>query len=179
MLKTVGNPSTRYGDQTIINGNLVIGTSGKGIDFSADGQAAGMTSELLNDYEEGTFTPTLAFGGASVGIVYDFATGYYVRIGRQVQIDILLVLINKGSSTGDATIGGLPFATNSATFYRAAATLGYVSAITFTNIITASASNNATSISLGETTNAGAQTAITNADFSNTSAIVLSFTYQV
>lgn len=35
MLKTVGNPSTHTGDQTIINDNLVIGTSGKGIDFSA------------------------------------------------------------------------------------------------------------------------------------------------
>lgn len=35
MLKTVGNPSTRYGNQTIINGNLVIGTAGNGIDFSA------------------------------------------------------------------------------------------------------------------------------------------------
>ena len=162
---------------TVTAGNLVIGTSGKGIDFSATPGTG--TSELLADYEEGTFTPTLAFGGASVGIAYDFATGYYVKTGRQVHVDILLVLTNKGSSTGDATLGGLPFATNSATFYRAAATLGYVSAITFTNIITASASNNATSISLGETTNAGAQTTITNADFSNNSAIVLSFTYQV
>ena len=51
MLKTVGNPSTRYGDQTIVDGNLVIGTAGKGIDFSADPSAPGMTSELLDDYE--------------------------------------------------------------------------------------------------------------------------------
>lgn len=36
MLKTVGNPSTRYGDQTIVDGNLVIGTAGDGIDFSAN-----------------------------------------------------------------------------------------------------------------------------------------------
>lgn len=39
MLKTVGNPSTRFGDQTILDGNLVIGTAGKGIDFSADSHA--------------------------------------------------------------------------------------------------------------------------------------------
>jgi len=38
-------------------GNLVIGTAGKGIDFSANAHAAGMTSELLNDYEEGTGRP--------------------------------------------------------------------------------------------------------------------------
>jgi hypothetical protein len=53
MLKTVGFPSTRTGDQTIVDGNLVIGTAGKGIDFSANTGAPGMTSELLDDYEEG------------------------------------------------------------------------------------------------------------------------------
>jgi hypothetical protein len=37
MLKTVGNPSTRFGDQTIVNGNLVIGTSGKGIAYPVYG----------------------------------------------------------------------------------------------------------------------------------------------
>lgn len=52
MLKTVGFPSIRTGDQAIINGNLVIGTAGKGVDFSADPNAPGMTSELLDDYEE-------------------------------------------------------------------------------------------------------------------------------
>ncbi len=57
MLKTVGFPSTRTGDQTILDGNLVIGTAGKGINFSADPSAPGMTSELLDDYEEGTWTP--------------------------------------------------------------------------------------------------------------------------
>lgn len=50
MLKTVGNPSTRCGDQTIIDGNLIIGTSGKGIDFSATPGTG--TSELFDDYED-------------------------------------------------------------------------------------------------------------------------------
>jgi hypothetical protein len=59
MLKTVGNPSSRFGDQTIVDGSLVIATAGEGIDFSADPSAPGMTSELLDDYEEGTWTPSL------------------------------------------------------------------------------------------------------------------------
>jgi hypothetical protein len=46
------------GDVKLNTGNLVIGTSGKGIDFSVTSQAGGMTSELLADYEEGTFTPS-------------------------------------------------------------------------------------------------------------------------
>jgi hypothetical protein len=89
-------------------GNLVIGTSGKGIDFSADSSAAGMTSELLDDYEEGTFTPNLTFGGANVDMVGTF-TGNYTKIGKQVTVDIRVVLTAKGASTGIAVIGGLPF----------------------------------------------------------------------
>lgn len=82
MLKTVGFPSTRTGDQTIVSGNLVIGTAGKGIDFSADPSAAGMTSELLNDYEEGTWTPV------PTGVVVNSGTpvwsGKYTKVGRTV-----------------------------------------------------------------------------------------------
>jgi len=80
MLKTVGFPSTRTGDQTILNGNLVIGTAGKGIDFSADPSAAGMTSELLDDYEEGTFTVVWQ----NLTGTTSSTTGYYTKIGRQV-----------------------------------------------------------------------------------------------
>lgn len=68
------------GDATVNTGNLVIGTSGKGIDFSASSHAAGMTSELLNDYEEGTWTvvwTNLTGTPAST-------TGYYTKIGRVV-----------------------------------------------------------------------------------------------
>jgi hypothetical protein len=82
MLKTVGFPSTRTGDQTIVNGNLVIGTSGKGIDFSATSGSG--TSELLADYEEGTWTPTQG-GGLTVVGTYS-SQGFYTKIGRQVTL---------------------------------------------------------------------------------------------
>jgi hypothetical protein len=88
MLKTVGFPSTRTGDQTIVNGNLVIGTAGNGIDFSADPAAAGMTSELLDDYEEGTWTPV------PTGVVVNSGTpvwsGKYTKVGRTVVATWLL-----------------------------------------------------------------------------------------
>lgn len=85
MLKTVGFPSTRTGDQTIVDGNLVIGTAGKGIDFSADPSAAGMTSELLDDYEEGTWTPNQGAGLTVVGAFT--SSGTYTKTGRQVTIN--------------------------------------------------------------------------------------------
>ena len=98
------------GNIRIDNGNLVIGTSGKGIDFSVTSSGTGtMTSELLADYEEGTWTPVLAFGGASVGVTYAAQNGAYTKIGRLVTGRFVLVLSSKGSSTGVADISGLPF----------------------------------------------------------------------
>lgn len=82
MLKTVGFPSTRTGDQTIINGNLVIGTAGKGIDFSADPSTPGMTSQLLDDYEEGTWTPTFNLGA----FTYTLQNGIYTKVGNVVHV---------------------------------------------------------------------------------------------
>jgi hypothetical protein len=111
MLKTVGFPSTRTGDQTIVDGNLVIGTAGKGIDFSATPGTG--TSELLDDYEEGTWTPTfIATGTALDSVTYDFAAGTYTKIGNVVQcsVNIRSSAITIGAATGDAAVGGLPFA---------------------------------------------------------------------
>jgi hypothetical protein len=72
------------GDIRIDNGNLIIGTSGKGIDFSITSHPAGMTSELLADYEEGTWTPSQ---GAALVVVGSFSsTGRYTKIGRQVTV---------------------------------------------------------------------------------------------
>jgi hypothetical protein len=85
MLKAIVNSPVRSGDQTIVDGNLVIGTAGKGIDFSADPSAPGMTSELLDDYEEGTWTPNQ---GAGLTVVGAFSSsGTYTKIGRQVTIN--------------------------------------------------------------------------------------------
>ena len=109
MLKTVGFPSTRTGDQTIVNGNLVIGTAGKGIDFSADPSAAGMTSELLDDYEEGTFTATLtAFSAAPTTPVT--VTSFYTKIGRQVTCQIAFSNVDTTGASGPILIQGMPFA---------------------------------------------------------------------
>ena len=98
------------GNATLTSGNLVIGTAGKGIDFSATSDSSGtMSSELLDDYEEGTWTPVLTFGGGSTGITYSNRGGNYTKIGRQVTLNFMIELSSKGSSTGDAVVGGLPY----------------------------------------------------------------------
>ena len=96
------------GNTTVGVGNLVIGTAGKGIDFSAATHAAGMTSELLNDYEEGTFTPTI-IGATSAGTgTYSTQTGTYTKVGRLVSVQIILTW-TAHTGTGAMKVAGLPF----------------------------------------------------------------------
>jgi hypothetical protein len=122
MLKTVGNPSTRFGDQTITDGNLVIGTSGKGIDFSSTPGTG--TSKLLDDYEEGIFSPTISSGITGVG--YQTQNGSYTKVGRLVTFSLRLEL-NAGTAEADIVrIGGLPFASDVA-FRGYAGSWGYAS----------------------------------------------------
>ena len=64
----------------------------------------------LDDYEEGTWTPTLSFGGGSTGIVYGTQSATYTKIGNVVNFAFRMYLTNKGSSTGHARVNGLPFA---------------------------------------------------------------------
>ena len=100
--------AVEYSSKFHSDGNLHF-ASGKGIDFSANANATGMTSELLDDYEEGTWTPGVSFGNNSVGVTYSVQTGEYTKIGRQVTVSGYVTLSNKGTSTGQLRIEGLPF----------------------------------------------------------------------
>ena len=105
------------GNVTLNTGNLVIGTAGKGIDFSADPSAAGMTSELLDDYEEGGWIPT------GNGITYSFATGTYIKIGNIVTV-FYNVTFPTTSDTNQARLGGLPFVSSNTTTVAAVGLTG-------------------------------------------------------
>jgi|TARA_R110000744_G_scaffold374321_2_gene487043 hypothetical protein len=82
-------------------GNLIIGTSGKGIDFSAT--AGTGTSELLDDYEEGTWTPA-TFTNWSTAPTISNAT--YTKVGRQVTVRMQGL---NGVASANGKIAGLPF----------------------------------------------------------------------
>ena len=102
---TITTPSIT-GDATLSTGNVVV-SSGKGIDFSATSHPAGMTSELLADYEEGTWTPTIASSAGSI-TTYT-ASGNYVKVGKQVTVNALIKVTNVGTASGYATFAGLPY----------------------------------------------------------------------
>lgn len=94
------------GDQTLSTGNVIQGTTAKGYNFTANTPQAGMTSQLLNWYEEGTFTPvTSTITTVSGTPVY---TGQYTRIGRQVFLSIDMTGGNISITAGN-TFTNLPF----------------------------------------------------------------------
>lgn len=81
--------------------NVVIGTAGKGVDFTSGSNAAGMTSELLNDYEEGNWTPNQGSGLTVTGAFS--SSGRYTKVGRQVTVTAQL----NGATSISATSGGI------------------------------------------------------------------------
>ena len=148
--------------------------SSTGILFGSDTAAA----NLLDDYEEGTWTMGVSFGGASVGVTTLVNTGTYTKIGRQVTVNGYLVLTSKGSSTGTAKITGLPFTIAFSDSNYSSATLR-LDSVTFANQFQGYGVINTTTIDLEEITEAGTRTKLTDADFANNSSIMVSLTYFV
>ena len=101
-------------EKKIWNSNLVL-TSGKGIDFSATANGGTTTpSEILNDYEEGTWSPTFdtSISSGSVTINgYATQSGFYRKVGSLVYVEGALKTSNAPSNVSSGTwdIGGLPF----------------------------------------------------------------------
>ena len=149
---TAGSPISSFpetmalfpnGDLKLASGNFVPSTAGKGIDFSANTHAAGMTSELLNDYEEGVWTPTQ---GANLTVVGDFSSsGTYTKIGRLVMVRGVLSATTSlaYASTAAVICGGLPFSSAASclglAFNQGFNTTSTVVADTGTNVVAVTA----------------------------------------
>jgi hypothetical protein len=142
-----------------LSDNLVIGTSGKGIDFSATSGTG--TSELLSDYEEGTWTPT-DIGGALVVVGTFSSSGTYTKIGKVVTVSGTLNGTTSVAITGGANVvcGGLPYSAASGTLCAG-------------NAVNAAATSTA-SLYANSGTNVGSVTAM-----AATASIFFSITYLV
>ena len=110
---TVGTTLLVGTNATLTNGNVIIGTSGKGIDFSAvTGGTGTATANVLNDYEEGTFTATLT-GGTTNPTIPVTTTARYTKVGRLVTVQIAFENVITTGASGTIGISGLPFANGS------------------------------------------------------------------
>lgn len=138
-----------------------------------------ITADTTLTLATGTFTPGVAFGGGTTGITYSTQQGVYYRIGNVVHFSGYVVLTSKGSSTGNATLTGLPL--------TPAATPGsYVFTMRWQNMtsslvemalfIQASAT---TAPIIGATAAAASLNSLTDAAFANNSVIYYSGFYFV
>jgi hypothetical protein len=92
------------------DGNYVPGTAAKGVNFTANTPAAGMTSQLLNWYEEGTWTPVLTPStSGSITLTSPTNSMRYTRVGRLVTLTGLIDVASVSSPVGDLRLTGIPF----------------------------------------------------------------------
>lgn len=119
------------------------------------------------------WTPTLAFGGASTGITYSSGgtSGIAIKIGRQVWIAGSITLTSKGTATGSATIGGLPYAAP----YAAPLVVGNYFGMASINNLIGFASGSSVTLRNGGATSAAN---LTDANFTGTAGVLFSCTYQ-
>jgi hypothetical protein len=117
------------------SGNIGIGgtaptTSGTGITFPAT-QSASSNANTLDDYEEGTWTPTFQGSTTNPTVTYAVQTGWYTKIGRQVTVVFELGTSANTGGVGTLIIGGLPFTQNNTVrSYSAIATYNIDNALT-------------------------------------------------
>ncbi len=150
-------------------------TSGTGIAFPAT-QNGSANANTLDDYEEGSWTPSVQFGGGSTGVTYTYRTGTYVKIGRQVTVWVTFYLSNKGSSTGDFSIGGLPYQPDQTFYNEEYGTAGEINNLTFSGYLAARVGG-AASISVFQFTSGAAQTILSNTNFTNGTSMACTVTY--
>jgi hypothetical protein len=165
------------------NGTVSLGVSGarfKDLYLSGGVYLGGTGSaNKLDDYEEGTFTPT-AFGASTAGTTtYATQTGSYTKVGDTVNVDIYISWTAM-TGTGNLRIGGLPFTSSSASNYFASGTVVPLFGFTWPSGMTQlnpimSASDTAMSI-YGSATDLNSTAASTDSELV---ALAISLTYKV
>lgn len=145
-----------------------------GLQFPAT-QAQNAGANVLDDFEEGSWTPVIAFGGSSSGVAYTTQYGRYVKVGKHVSIEFDLLLSNNGAGVGAGVISGLPFTSEASHgvggfFYTGMAT----AMANVAGLLTASAST----IDLYYAASAVSMAALLDTDTGNTLRISGTFSYR-
>jgi hypothetical protein len=73
------------------------------------------SANLLDDYEEGTWTPTVLYNGSDAGQTYSHQVGTYTKVGRVVHYQAYVQVATNSSATGFLAVGGLPFTSSTTT----------------------------------------------------------------
>jgi len=107
---TIMNSGTATGfgltDWSESGGSLVASNAAYGIYL---GGATATAANLLDDYEEGSWTPVPKGGGVDINSSVEASAGRYTKVGALVYIKAS-IRMNRGTNTGSFTITGIPFA---------------------------------------------------------------------
>jgi len=164
---------------TISNGNLIVGTNGKGIDFTANTTDGSDTSELLDDYEEGTFTPALTDNSGRAGTAA-IQVGRYVKVGDLVHVQGRVSISNLASMNGNVILTGMPFTTLNATNANASLNIGQAlnlnigAGVSLCSIF----SLNSTAAEIQKMSSSAGSTALTHTELSADGSMIFSGTYR-
>lgn len=112
------------GNTSLATGNLVVGTAGKGIDFSANG------GDVLSQYDEGTWTPVITGSSSNPTVTYGLQRGKYVRVGNVVTVSAFISWSAISGGSGDLRIS-LPFAGESSVGASGAGSISSMDGFTF------------------------------------------------
>ena len=165
--------STYNGGTLALDGGAVP-QAGTGITFPAT-QSASSDANTLDDYEQGTWTPS--FNVISGSATYTTQTGNYVKIGRQVTVTFY-IRVNVSSSLVSSDIAGLPF-TGSNTNYAGASFSAWNGAFNGYCTVLGLAAASTTTIQLRATGTANAAPVMIAANITNGTEIAGSLTYFV
>jgi uncharacterized protein DUF2793 len=175
-LKVSPNGSTWYEALNIAQASGLVTLPKGQLAFPAT-QNPSANVNTLDDYEEGTWTPTLMFSLATTGITYATQLGRYTKIGRLVIATGNILLTSKGSASGAAQIGNLPFSSANDTLYAAAPTWASgMSSVVGAVMLMVKPNDNKLNV---YHTNNGAGAGLSNSNFGSTSQLCFTAMYDV
>lgn len=167
---TVGGYGVMSWNRT--TGNIRVMGSNCGIQFN---NSSAVSNSVLNDYEAGSFSPTILFGGNNAGQTFaNGPNGRYVKIGRFVYVLIGAYFSNKGSSTGTLTIGNLPFTSDNFGFYG---NYNITNSATFTGITTVATVAVNGGLNVMNLYQGNNQTVLTDSNITNASYFIINCCY--
>jgi hypothetical protein len=151
--------------------------NGIGITFPTT-QSASTNANTLDDYEEGTWMPTIEGTTLAGTVTYGARNGRYTKMGRVVQIECY-VQWSAGTGTGNLLITGLPFTSASASVFPQLSISAESLAITLNNYLIGYVNNSATSIIIAQQSTAGSSISRSLLPYDATAEILITGTYSV
>lgn len=163
----------------LVNSLNVSANALTSIKFPAS-QTASSDVNTLDDYEEGTWTPLIGGTTGQSGQAYSVQSGTYVKVGSKVTASCTVTLSTLGTVTGNVAIKGLPFQVGPNTgdrgispVYWAATTTSFIHLVAITDV------NQTYATVYCNIAAATSMTSIVQADLSNTTSFIATFTYKV